>query len=97
MKNLINPFSVQRHLDLWSVAAFDTNGGGGGGGSDDKPAVIPNSFTKDKDVSAAITSNVGPDYKTATTYNSEEGWGYSTISKDHATDNDKSSSTLSIS
>jgi len=32
MKSLINPFSVLRHLDLWSVAAFESDGGGGGGG-----------------------------------------------------------------
>jgi len=32
MKSLINPFSVLRHLDLWSVSAFDSDGGGGGGG-----------------------------------------------------------------
>ena len=28
MRSLINPFSVFRHLDLWSVAAFETQGGG---------------------------------------------------------------------
>ena len=32
MKSLINPFSVLRHLDFWSVVAFDTGGGGSSGG-----------------------------------------------------------------
>jgi hypothetical protein len=32
MKSLINPFSVLRHLDFWSVVAFDTGGGSSGGG-----------------------------------------------------------------
>ena len=36
MKSLINPFSVLRHLDLWSVAAFETSGdGNGSSGNDD--------------------------------------------------------------
>ena len=41
MKSLINPFSVLRHLDFWSVVAFDTGGaagGGGGGNGIDGPA-----------------------------------------------------------
>ena len=32
MKSLLNPFSVLRHLDFWSVVAFDTGGGGSSGG-----------------------------------------------------------------
>jgi hypothetical protein len=32
MKSLLNPFSVLRHLDFWSVVAFDTGGDAGGGG-----------------------------------------------------------------
>ena len=30
--SLYNPFSPLRHLNFWSVAAFESDGGGGGGG-----------------------------------------------------------------
>lgn len=35
MRDLLNPYDVRRYLNLWTIAAFETDGGGGGGGSDD--------------------------------------------------------------
>jgi len=79
MKNLINPFSVQRHLDLWSVAAFDTNGGGGGGGgSDDRPTKVdigpPTKENKDKALEIAAELNVkNPGYNYTRGYDANTG------------------------
>ena len=58
MKSLINPFSVLRHLDLWSVAAFESDGGGGGNDNDNdsSPSPTPTPARTQADVQSEINA-----------------------------------------
>ena len=87
MRSLINPFSVLRHLDLWSVAAFDTGGNEPGGGGDDN-----NNNTTTTTTTTTVYENdySDPNNPKLDTDPSTPGTQVSTVG--HSTDNDDDNS-----
>jgi hypothetical protein len=61
MKSLINPFSVLRHLDFWSVVAFDTGGDAGGGGGDTADAGLSGQAAAEASVGLDAFGGTGAD------------------------------------
>lgn len=89
MRDLVNPYDVRRYLNLWTIAAFETDGGGGGddsgGGGDDSPGVTtaptdPIDFT-------TIDLDTGEQTTVATGTHTDDGFTYTNVHTGETFDN----------